>query len=170
MKRISLARALAVVLFLAVVFIVGGSVYLRSRSSYPGWGDPRSKVSLLEPDVVTFRSRGKVHLRISDEAPSRGATPLVQRLAFLPNTGPVRDQADATTRAIQLANDAAQQQFSVAPFEKTSQKAEFDGQRWTWHRRIACGMGDLEADVAIAPNGTVEEVNIRLLMDQARAF
>jgi hypothetical protein len=83
--------------------------------------------------------------------------------------GPVTDGTDATERAIIAANDAAQRQFSDAPFRRAGGKAIFDGEYWVWRSRVARGKGDLEATVRLKPDGSVRDVEVILLNSEVGA-
>lgn len=79
--------------------------------------------------------------------------------------------ADATAWAVSLANDAAQAAYGTALFTAKGEAASFDGRRWTWKQRVACGRGDLEAEIWLSPNGTVEKLDVQLLIyESARHF
>jgi hypothetical protein len=75
-----------------------------------------------------------------------------------------RDAADATAWAVSLANDAAQVGYGFARFTSKGPPASFDGHRWTWKQRVACGKGDLEAEVWLSPNGMTERLDVKLLI------
>ncbi|MEW6304068.1 MAG: hypothetical protein AB1705_11385 [Verrucomicrobiota bacterium] len=86
-------------------------------------------------------------------------------------SGPVADARDATTRAVMVANEAAFNDYRVEPFLDSQKTATFDGNRWIWRQRVGFGKGDLEADVAIASDGTVQSVTVRFTTQQfARTF
>ena len=81
-------------------------------------------------------------------------------------TGWVVDTADATTRAVIAANEAARRDYGSEPFTEGKSTATFDGRRWSWRQRIGYGRGDLEATVAITPSGTIESATILFTTQQ----
>lgn len=91
--------------------------------------------------------------------------PRLQRVPILP-FGPVAGAADATSRAVMAANDTALKDYGVEPFADAQATAIFDGRRWSWRKRVGCGRGDFEAEVTIAPGGTVESVTVRYTTQQ----
>jgi hypothetical protein len=59
------------------------------------------------------------------------------------------------------ANGTAFSSYHVEPFADANATATFDGRRWHWRKRVGHGRGDFEAEVTIAPNGTVENATVR---------
>ncbi len=80
--------------------------------------------------------------------------------------GPVEGAADATARAVILANGAALRDYGFEPFADAKASAIFDGRSWSWRKRIGYGRGDLEAEVSLSPSGTVESVTVRYLVQE----
>ena len=76
------------------------------------------------------------------------------------------DTADATTRAVIAANEAARRDYGSEPFTEVKSTATFDGRLWSWRQRIGYGRGDLEATVAITPSGTIESATILFTTQQ----
>jgi len=79
----------------------------------------------------------------------------------------VRDATEATARAVAGANEAAQANYGISPFTMNSVPASFDGRRWIWRTRVACGKSDLEAEVWLSLGGTVEKLDVQLLSYEA---
>ena len=101
---------------------------------------------------------------------SQSTSPIVRlpnsRLFPLLHSGPVASAAEATTRAVMAANEAALRDYRVEPFADGKSSASFDGQRWLWRKRIGYGRGDFEAEVSIAPSGLIENVIVRYTTQQ----
>jgi hypothetical protein len=91
--------------------------------------------------------------------------PLVRLRPILP-IGPVTTARDATARAVIAANDTALRDYHVEPFTDADANATFDGRSWSWRKRVGFGRGDLEAEVRIAQDGTVEEIIVRYMTQQ----
>jgi hypothetical protein len=60
-----------------------------------------------------------------------------------------------------VANAIARRDYSVEPFADAKATAIFDGRRWSWRQRVGYGRGDLEAEVTITQDGTVESATVR---------
>ena len=92
------------------------------------------------------------------------AATLVLRPGFRPGpffpVGPVTGAKDATLRAVLAANSAALRDYRLEPFADPKATASFDGKRWSWRKRVGCGLGDMEAEVSIAPDGTVANIRV----------
>jgi len=74
--------------------------------------------------------------------------------------GPVSNAADATSRAIEIATRAARASFPRIRFHEGGAPAVFNGQKWVWRGRVGYGLGDVEAEIRLNPDGTVAETNI----------
>jgi hypothetical protein len=120
----------------------------------------RSRVVITPPPT-----RGLVVARSST---SLLLGPNKNQVTFLPS-GPVSGAADATARAVLAANSAARRDYSIEPFTDLKPTASFDGRFWSWRKRVACGHGDFEAEVKIAPDGTIERINVEFLTQQLAA-
>jgi hypothetical protein len=75
------------------------------------------------------------------------------------------DQADAF--ALQLANDKALKIYNFEPFQDVRTARFFQG-HWEWSQRQGFGHCDLEATVKLAPDGSTNAVDVRLLDNQNR--
>jgi hypothetical protein len=73
--------------------------------------------------------------------------------AELPRSRPVVDAADATRRAIAVANDALKS-YRARPFTDTNNLAVLRFNRWIWKGLVGYGKGDLEVTVYIQADGT----------------
>jgi uncharacterized protein YcfL len=71
----------------------------------------------------------------------------------------------ATTLAMQLANDKALATYSCHPFKKQEPILFLEG-RWIWIGREGYGQGDIEAKVELAANGSTNNVVLRRLANQ----
>jgi hypothetical protein len=83
---------------------------------------------------------------------------------------PISDVAEATFRAIGLANRAAKANYGATPygsshFDLGHNLATFDGKRWFWRSRVPLGTGDLEAEVEFGADGSDERVNLMMLIN-----
>ena len=87
-------------------------------------------------------------------------------LVPVPPTGPVRGAGDAALRAAFAANGVAKKDYGLAPFSADRAPAQFDGQRWSWRKRVGMGRGDLEAEVSVSTGGAIERVTVKLLTYQ----
>ena len=140
---------------------------------------PRSSLWLLAVGLIAgffagyfFQSVTKVS-EVTRPRPftESSATGLSQANLGTPTSGQARVVADATAWAVSLANDAAQAAYGTARFTTKGEAASFDGRRWTWKQRVACGRGDLEAEVWLSSNGMVEKLDVQLLIyESARDF
>ena len=70
------------------------------------------------------------------------------------------EQAKAV--AMRLANDKASTLYHCRPF-RDDQPARFVADRWEWQERQGYGLGDLEARVSFAANGSAPTVEVLLL-------
>jgi hypothetical protein len=112
--------------------------------------------------IYSFTERSRTTAQ--KHAPPVDSSPFAAQLvATLAECAPVSGVADATFRAVRAANRAAQPDYSVAPFQVRVREAVFDGRRWSWSQRVGYGTGDLEAEVTIAPNGTIESLIVRVV-------
>ena len=75
------------------------------------------------------------------------------------------DQADAL--ALQLANDKALTIYHCQPFGD-ARTARFVQGHWVWSERQGFGHCDLEATVKLAPDGSTNAVDVKLLDNQNR--
>jgi hypothetical protein len=75
------------------------------------------------------------------------------------------DQADAL--ALQLANNKALTIYNYQPF-RDARTARFVQSHWEWSQRQGFGHCDLEATVKLAPDGSTNAVDIKLLDNQNR--
>jgi len=79
----------------------------------------------------------------------------------------------AQSVAVQLANSKAATLYHCRPFNN-SQTARFTQGRWVWSDRQGYGMGDIEASVQLAADGSTNSVDVRVLdnrtMLQPRPF
>jgi beta-lactamase regulating signal transducer with metallopeptidase domain len=70
--------------------------------------------------------------------------------------------AQVEAKAVQLANEKAQALYNCQPFQKGRPAELVDGY-WVWHDRRAQGVGDVEATVKFAADGTNPEVTVNML-------
>ncbi|HEY3760721.1 MAG TPA: hypothetical protein VGN23_03140 [Verrucomicrobiae bacterium] len=70
------------------------------------------------------------------------------------------DQAGAL--AMQLANDKAQQLVHQRPFQM-NHPAEFENGHWIWDETMGVKRLDFEARVELAPDGSTNKVDLRML-------
>jgi hypothetical protein len=77
------------------------------------------------------------------------------------------DQARA--RARQVANEQARKLFGAQPFWNGA-PARFVQGRWIWSDRRGCGLGDMEATVTLAADGSPRSVDFILLNSQRSDF
>ena len=83
----------------------------------------------------------------------------------------IATKEEATALAVDAANRATWGDFNGARFTGRGASATFDGRRWSWRRRVGYGKRDLEVEVTLASNGTVEDVRTRVLIyDVVREF
>jgi hypothetical protein len=75
------------------------------------------------------------------------------------------DQADAL--ALQLANDKALKIYNCQIFQDAP-TARFVQGHWEWSQRQGFGHCDLEAIVELAPDGSTNAVDVKLLDNQNR--
>jgi hypothetical protein len=75
------------------------------------------------------------------------------------------DQADAL--ALQLANDKALTIYHCQPFQD-ARTARFGQGHWEWSQRQGFGHCDLEATVKLAPDGSTNAVDVKLLDNRNR--
>jgi hypothetical protein len=115
--------------------------------------------------ITPAPKRGPVVTRSS---PSFVLGPDWRQVTFLPS-GPVSGAADATARAVLAANSAARRDYSLEPFTDLKPMASFDGRVWSWRKRVECGYGDFEAEVRIAPDGTIQSMRVEFLTQQLAA-
>ena len=133
---------------------------------------PRSALWLLGVGLVAgFFTGYFFHSLTTDSSGTRQprlaglqATGLAQVNLGTSTSSQTRLVTDATALAVSLANDAAQAAYGAAMFTAKGTMASFDGRRWTWKQRVACGTGDLEAEVWLSPNGMVEKLDVKLLV------
>lgn len=72
----------------------------------------------------------------------------------------------AKTLALRLANNKATADYHCQPF-RDGQPAQFRAGYWVWTEREAYGLGDIEARVELAPDGSPHKVELRLLDSRA---
>jgi hypothetical protein len=77
------------------------------------------------------------------------------------------DQADAL--ALQLANKKALTIYNCQPFQN-ARTARFAQGHWEWSQRQGFGHCDLEVAVKLAPDGSTNAVDVKLLDNQNRAI
>jgi len=77
------------------------------------------------------------------------------------------DQADA--RALKLANDKALTIYNCQIFQD-ARTARFAQGHWEWSQRQGFGHCDLEATVKLAPDGSTNAVDVKLLDNQNRVI
>lgn len=114
------------------------------------------------PDVYVRRMRRPT---ADPGEPVRLSPPFERASVPLPGSGPLADVQDAAMRASLLANAAAQADYGMSPFSADATAARFDGQRWSWRKRVGAGTGDFEADVRMGSDGTVEAINVNWIID-----
>ena len=71
----------------------------------------------------------------------------------------------AQAMAMELANADALVIHHRQPFEKT-QPAHFEQGRWIWVAREGFGLGDIEAKVELAADGSTNHVELQVLDNQ----
>ena len=64
--------------------------------------------------------------------------------------------------ARELANQRASTLYGARPF-RTDSPARWENGKWIWEDRQACGRGDMEAAIVLAPDGKEESIKILLL-------
>ena len=134
---------------------------------------PRHSLSFLVIGLSVGFLGGYLFRSVTSVSETRSPQQLTQGLATgftqlnrgSSNSGKSLLIADATAWAVSLANDAAQAAYGTALFTAKGEAASFDGRRWTWKQRVACGTGDLEAEVWLSPNGMVEKLDVQLLVN-----
>ena len=75
---------------------------------------------------------------------------------------PTLNADQARTLARQLANERARSAYGLQPFWNGA-PARFVHGRWVWNDRRAYGIGDVEATVSFAADGSSREVDVLLL-------
>jgi uncharacterized protein YcfL len=80
-----------------------------------------------------------------------------------PSTGLTSLQA--TTLAMQLANEKAAAAYNSRPFTKQEPILFLQG-RWLWIGREGYGQGDIQARVELAADGSTNSVALQLLSNQ----
>ena len=75
--------------------------------------------------------------------------------------------AQATTLAIELANDKADDLFHHRPFED-GRPAQFVTGKWVWTDGRGVAMADYQVSVTLAADGTTNSVDVQLLDDMLR--
>ena len=70
--------------------------------------------------------------------------------------------------ARQLANEKAKELYTREPFRE-SHPARLVENSWTWFDRRAYGLGDMEASIRFAPDGSARQVEV-LLLDSRLSF
>ena len=73
----------------------------------------------------------------------------------------------AATQAMRLANDKADTLFHHRPF-RDSKPAQFTAGHWIWTDRRGAGLGDFQARVELAADGSTNNVDVQLLDDALR--
>jgi hypothetical protein len=71
----------------------------------------------------------------------------------------------ATTVAIQLANDRASKLYQCQPFRKGEPARLIAGQ-WVWASRQGVGRGDIQAMVDLALDGPTNQIDLQLFYNQ----
>jgi hypothetical protein len=67
----------------------------------------------------------------------------------------------ATTTAMRLANDKASTLYQHRPFV-AGQPAQFVAGHWLWDARQGYGLGDIQATVELAADGSTNNVDLHL--------
>jgi hypothetical protein len=97
---------------------------------------------------------------------ARNFLPLALVLAGCNSTGthriPTLTADRARTLARQLANEQARSAYGWQPFWNGA-PAQFVHGRWVWNDRRAYGIGDVEATVSFAADGSSRSVDVMLL-------
>ena len=75
----------------------------------------------------------------------------------------------ARTRARGVANEQARKLYGAQPFWNGAPARFVQGQ-WVWSDRRGCGVGDLEATVTLAADGSPRSVDVILLNSQRGDF
>ena len=78
----------------------------------------------------------------------------------------MKDAADATRRAIVVANDAVKA-YRVRSFTDTNNLAVLRGNLWIWKGLVGYGKRDLEVTVYIRPDGAETRHGIQELITMA---
>jgi len=68
----------------------------------------------------------------------------------------------AGTLAMRLANDKASTVYHCQPF-RDGQPAHFVDGHWIWTSQQGYGLGDIQARVELAPDGSTHSVDLQLL-------
>ena len=71
----------------------------------------------------------------------------------------------ATAAAIRLANDKADTLYHCQPF-RDGQPASFKQGHWTWRDSRGYGLGDIQATVELAANGSTNNVDVEFFDSQ----
>jgi uncharacterized protein YcfL len=71
----------------------------------------------------------------------------------------------ATTVAVRLANDKASTLYQHQPFA-AGQPAQLVAGHWLWVARQGFGLGDIQATVELAADGTTNKVDLQLFNSQ----
>jgi hypothetical protein len=71
----------------------------------------------------------------------------------------------AATVAVRLANDKASTLYQHQPFV-AGQPAQFVAGHWLWVARQGFGLGDIQATVELAADGTTNSVDLQLFNSQ----
>ena len=75
--------------------------------------------------------------------------------------------AQATTLAIELANDRADDLFHHRPFED-GRPAQFVTGKWVWTDGCGVALVDYQVSVTLSADGSTNSVNVQLLDDMER--
>jgi hypothetical protein len=78
-----------------------------------------------------------------------------------PKDSPLTAQ-QARLTAVHLANSKASELYHCQPFS-SNQPARFSEGRWIWSDQQGYGLGDIEATVELAADGTTNRVDLKLL-------
>jgi hypothetical protein len=87
----------------------------------------------------------------------------------IPQQGTPLTSEQATTLALQLANDQAATLYHSRPFQE-GQPAKFTQGHWVWSDACGYGRGDIYATVELAADGSTNLVNLQLLDSQNPLF
>lgn len=79
---------------------------------------------------------------------------------------PVLSPELAKTICWQLANVKSENLYHCHPF-LDDRPAQFVGDHWVWSDLKGAGQGDIQATVELAPDGTTNRVDIKMLVNQA---
>lgn len=85
--------------------------------------------------------------------------PVPGPLAPLPN-GKALNSAQAALRAARVANDAAEKQFGVRPFNPANWVARFENNQWHWGQKDEPGVNGYSADVTMNRDGSEVDAKI----------